>query len=126
MPLTEIEIRTALKDCFDPDLRINIVDLGLVYDIHIEEDKDAPGTGIPGVPPRFRVNIDLTLTAREHPAEGQIVALIENRLYGMPAVSKAQISLVWEPQWTPERITPEGRRQLGLNTPRGNNLIQIT
>ena len=59
-PLTEADVLAALRDCYDPGSPLNIVDLGLVYSIAIVPDPDAPGAGIPGVPPRQRVRIALT------------------------------------------------------------------
>ena len=112
--LTEAEIRTALRDCYDPEVPCNIVDLGLVYQVDVAPDPDAPGAGIPGVPPRHRVHIDLTLTSKGCPAHTQIVAQIENRLAAFETVSRTEVALVWQPAWTPHRISPEGRRQLGI------------
>lgn len=113
--LTEDDIRAALCDCYDPEVPCNIVDLGLVYGIALALDGDAPGAGIPGVPARYRVAIRLTLTTRGCPAHTQIVAQIENRLAAFESVSRTEVELVWTPAWTPERISPEGRRRLGID-----------
>jgi metal-sulfur cluster biosynthetic enzyme len=113
--LTEDEIRAALRDCYDPEVPCNIVDLGLVYGIAVELDRDAPGAGIPGVPARHRVSISLTLTTPGCPAHTQIIAQIENRLAAFETVSKTEVELVWQPAWTPQRISPEGRKRLGLD-----------
>lgn len=130
-PLTEDAIRAALRDCYDPELQCNIVDLGLVYGVALILDRDAPGAGIPGVPVRYRVAIQLTLTTPGCDAQTQIVAQIENRLAAFECVSKTEIALVWQPAWTPERISPEGRKRLGIGG-RGanfhstkNNLVQL-
>ena len=113
--ITETTIREALRDCYDPEVPLNIVDLGLVYAIAVAPDPDAPGANIPGVPPRHRVHIDLTLTSRNCPAHTQIIAQIENRLFAFQNISKTDVSLVWQPPWTPHRISPEGRQRLGLD-----------
>jgi metal-sulfur cluster biosynthetic enzyme len=113
--LNEASIRDALRDCYDPEVPCNIVDLGLVYKVAVEPDLDAPGAGIPGVPPRHRVKIDLTLTSKGCPAHTQIIAQIENRLFAFPTISKTEVALVWQPVWTPQRISPEGRTRLGLD-----------
>jgi metal-sulfur cluster biosynthetic enzyme len=112
--LTEADIQTALRDCFDPEVPLNIVDLGLVQSVAVREDTDAPGAGIPGVPPRYEVALKITPTSRGCPAQGQITAQIENRLAGMPQISRTRVEIVWEPMWTPQRISPAGRQQLGL------------
>jgi metal-sulfur cluster biosynthetic enzyme len=114
-PLTEADVRAALRDCYDPEVPCNIVDLGLVYGISVALDPDAPGAGIPGVPARHRVAIDLTLTTQGCPAHTQIVAQIENRLAAFETVSKTEVQLVWQPAWTPARISPEGRKRLGID-----------
>jgi metal-sulfur cluster biosynthetic enzyme len=113
--LTEDSIREALRDCYDPEVPVNIVDLGLVYRVAVAPDPDAPGTGIPGVPPRHRVAIDLTLTSPGCPAHEQIVAQIENRLSAFESVSRTSVALVWKPRWTPQRISAEGRKHLGID-----------
>ncbi len=112
--LTESDVREALRDCYDPEVPCNIVDLGLVYAIAVERDNEAPGAGIPGVPARHRVHIDLTLTSAGCPAQTQITAQIEGRLAGFPAISRTEVALVWDPKWTPHRISPEGRKLLGI------------
>jgi metal-sulfur cluster biosynthetic enzyme len=112
--LTEVDVRAALRDCYDPEVPCNIVDLGLVYQVAIAPDPDAPGAGIAGVPQRHRVRIDLTLTSPGCPAHTQIVAQIENRLAAFETVSKTEVALVWQPAWTPQRISPEGRKLLGI------------
>jgi metal-sulfur cluster biosynthetic enzyme len=121
--LTESEILTALRDCYDPELPCNIVDLGLIRSITITPDRDAPGAGIPGVPEKHHVHIDLILTNHSEAAEAQTRAQIANRLAGIEAVSQTTITVLSAPAWTPANITPAGRRILGLD---GNpNLIQI-
>jgi metal-sulfur cluster biosynthetic enzyme len=121
--LTESEIITALRDCYDPELPCNIVDLGLVRAIAITPDRDAPGAGILGVPQKHLVQIDLILTHPSEDAEAQLRAQITNRLAGLETVSQTTITIHAEPTWSPANITPAGRRILGLD---GNpSLIQI-
>jgi metal-sulfur cluster biosynthetic enzyme len=112
--LTEADVLAALRDCYDPELPVNLVDLGLIYRVAITPDTDAPGAGIPGVPPRHTVEIDMTLTSTGCPAHEQITAQIENRLAGIFAISKTKVNIVWEPKWGPERLTPAARQQLGI------------
>ncbi|GAC1363219.1 MAG: metal-sulfur cluster assembly factor [Acidobacteriaceae bacterium] len=121
--LTEAQVREALRDCYDPALPCNIVDLGLVIAIAVTPDPHAPGAGIPGVPPRSRVSISIILTTPSEEAHAQLVAQIENRLAGLETVSGTSVSVLSEPPWDPRRISPAGRRFLGLD---GNPaLVQI-
>jgi len=113
--LTEDEVRAALRDCYDPEVPCNIVDLGLVYRVEVAPDADAPGAGIVGVPPRHRVRIELTLTSKGCPAHGQIIAQIEGRLSAFETISGTAVELVWEPAWSPQRISAEGRKTLGID-----------
>ena len=114
--ISESDILTALKDCYDPEVPCNIVDLGLVYHVSVAPDPYAPGAGIPGVPPRHRVHIDLTLTSPGCPAHEQIQAQVQNRLAAFPSISRTEVALVWEPKWSPHRISPDGRKRLGIDT----------
>jgi metal-sulfur cluster biosynthetic enzyme len=121
--LTEADIRAALRDCYDPELPLNIVDLGLIQSIAITPDLDAPGTGIPGVPQKHIVQIDLIPTHPTKAAEAHLRAQIANRLAGLETVTQTTVTILTTPTWTPRDITPAGRRILGLD---GNpSLIQI-
>lgn len=119
-PLTEADIRAALRDCYDPEIALNIVDLGLVYSIAIAPDPDAPGAGIPGVPPRHRVHIALTLSQIVDAQDSEptpLIVQIQNRLAAFETVSRTDVILLREPAWNPGRITPEGRARLGNRLP---------
>lgn len=121
--LTDPELLNALRDCYDPDLPCNIVDLGLVLRTSITLDPEAPGANIPGVPQKARVAVDLILTNPSEAAEAHLRAQISNRLAGLQTVSDTTISVLDQPRWSPHRITPAGRKLLGLD---GNpNLVQI-
>jgi metal-sulfur cluster biosynthetic enzyme len=121
--LTEADILLALRNCYDPVFPCNIVDLGLIRSIKITRDEEAPGTNIPGVPQKHRIEIELTPTQTDEAANSQLKAQIENRLAGLEAVSQTIVTLVQKPEWSPQQITPTGRKTLGLD---GNpNLIQI-
>ena len=120
---TDADIRTALRDCYDPTLPCNIVDLGLLRAITITRDIEAPGAKIPGVPQKHRIQITLTLTNPTDDTEAQLRAQITNRLAGLQTVSQTTVTFAHTPPWTPQQITPEGRRTLGLE---GNpTLVQI-
>jgi metal-sulfur cluster biosynthetic enzyme len=121
--LTEADILAALRDCYDPDLPCNIVDLGLIQSIAITPDLEAPGTNIPGVPQKHLVHIDLILTNPNEAAEAHLRAQITNRLAGLETIAQTTVHILSTPTWTPQNITSTGRRILGLD---GNpNLIQI-
>jgi metal-sulfur cluster biosynthetic enzyme len=121
---TEQTIYTALRDCYDPTLPCNIVDLGLIDSVTITPDPEAPGATIPGVPRKFRIAITLTPTTQDEAANSQLSAQIQNRLAGLESILSTNVTLLDHPAWTPQRITANGRRILGLE---GNpNLIQIS
>ena len=107
--LTELDIRTALRDCFDPELKLNLVDLGLIYKIEISPDPDSTPKW-----QRQRVKVTMTLTTPQCPASGLIFEQVQNRLAGIRDVGKVEVDLVWEPAWTPQRISEAGRLQLGI------------
>ena len=108
-PLTEDDIRVALRDCFDPEVKLNLVDLGLIYSIAVEPDSHATPAF-----PRQRVKVKMTLTTQQCPASGLIFEQVHNRLASIPQVSKVFVDLVWEPKWTPHLISAAGREQLGI------------
>jgi metal-sulfur cluster biosynthetic enzyme len=121
--LTESDILQALRDCYDPVLPCNIVDLGVIRSITITPDPHAPGANIPNVPQKHTIQISLTPTQTDDSANAQLSAQISNRLAGLETVSRTTITLIDAPIWTPLNITPAGRKTLGLD---GNpNLVQI-
>lgn len=107
--LSESDILTALRDCYDPELKLNIVDLGLVYGVQLEPDPDSTPKW-----PRQRVKVTMTLTTPQCPASGLIFEQVQNRLATIPDVSKVDVELVWEPQWTPQRVSEAVRLELGI------------
>jgi metal-sulfur cluster biosynthetic enzyme len=110
LPLLKAEeIFTALRDCFDPEVKLNLVDLGLIYDVTTEPDPSSTPAF-----PRQRVKVTMTLTTPQCPASGLIFEQVHNRLASIPQVSKVEVDLVWEPKWTPHRISEAGRKQLGI------------
>ena len=99
----EAQVWEALKTCYDPEIPVNIVDLGLVYDMRIS---DAPDGG-------RRVDVKMTLTAPGCPVGPQIAAEIEQKLRALGA-SAVSVDFVWTPPWTTERVTPDGKLQLQM------------
>ena len=107
--LSEDDILAALHDCFDPEVKLNLVDLGLIYAVATGPDPDSTPAW-----PRQGVKVTMTLTTAQCPASGLILEQVHNRLAGIAALSKIEVDLVWEPKWTPHRISAAGRRQLGI------------
>ena len=99
----EKEIWQTLKTCFDPEIPVNIVDLGLIYDMEISQLADGS-----------RVDVKMTLTAQGCGMGGSIAADARNKLLDLSGVVEADVQVVWDPPWTPEKISPEGRALLGI------------
>lgn len=130
--LAEADLLQALRDVRDPELPANIVELGLVHSLQIAPDSDGPGSGIPGVPPRFHVTIDLLSRDPDPQADSQLdnqlLALIHNRLAGIASISRTQVNLLAEPTWTPDRIASDLRLRLSAavaSNQRSDALVQI-
>ena len=115
--LTESDILHALHDCYDPVLPCNIVDLGIIRSITITHDAEAPGAGIPGVPPRHRVAISIILTTPTSPDATPLIAQIENRLAAFETISRTEVNILSQPAWTPDRIAPEARARIANQLP---------
>jgi metal-sulfur cluster biosynthetic enzyme len=103
------EILGALRDCFDPEVKLNLVDLGLIYGIETGFDEDSAPAW-----PRQWVKVTMTLTTQQCPASGLIFEQVHNRLAGVKEIGRVEVKLVWEPRWTAHRISEAGRRQLGI------------
>jgi metal-sulfur cluster biosynthetic enzyme len=97
MTLSKDTIISALKECYDPEIPISIVDLGLIYDVQIREDW---------------VGIRMTLTSPGCPASSMISQNVRNRVLQIPEVRDAEVTIVWEPEWTPARMSPEAKTKL--------------
>jgi len=97
--VTEEKIKEVLKTCFDPEIPVNIVDLGLIYGIDVKDGN---------------VLIKMTLTALGCPLSSYINKDIETKIMSISGVKKVQIEVVWNPPWTPERMSKEAREMLGI------------
>jgi len=100
----ENEVWQALKTCFYPEIPVNIVDLGLIYEMQVSQLSDGS-----------RIDVKMTLTAQGCGMGGSIAADARNKLLDLPGVVEADVQGVWEPAWTPEKISPEGRALLGIH-----------
>ena len=93
------DVIEVLRQCYDPEIPVNIVDLGLIYDIAIKPE---------------RVDIKMTLTALGCPMAADVMADVRDHLLTLPGISDAGVDIVYEPVWTPERMTEEARWELGM------------
>jgi metal-sulfur cluster biosynthetic enzyme len=98
-PPTSDQVRLALRKVKDPELNLNIIDLGLVYEITVDNGE---------------VQIDMTLTSPGCPAGPQIMGDVERVVKAMAGVAGVTINLVWEPFWSPDKIEPRVRAYMGL------------
>lgn len=104
-PFSEEQVWEAMRGCFDPEIPVNIVDLGLIYDLQIS-DPDADG--------QHAINVKMTLTAQGCGMGPVIAEDAQKNIEALSAVSKAQVDIVWDPPWTPHMISEAGRQKLGL------------
>lgn len=103
-PATSEEIRENLKSVFDPEIPVNVVDLGLIYRVEIEEMDD-----------RGRVAfVDLTLTAPGCGMGPVIAEDVKGKVMELPGIDDAEVEIVWDPPWTQDLISEEGKMELGL------------
>ncbi len=108
-PLNEDDVWAQLKTCYDPEIPVNIVDLGLIYAVKVNPDENSKPAF-----PRQRVEVDITMTSQGCPSHAMIIEQVRNRLAGVPEISQTQVNLIWEPAWTPDRISRKAREQLGI------------
>ena len=102
--ITEDKVREELKRVIDPELFVNIVDLGLIYLVDI----------LPGEEGKLNVNVEMTMTSPMCPAGPQLVANSRQVIEEIPGVGAVDIKVVMDPPWTPEKMTEEARDQLGI------------
>ena len=97
--VTKEQVYEALQDCYDPEIPVNIVDLGLVYDVEVEGGA---------------VAVKMTLTTPGCGMGGMIASNAQSLIKEIPGVEKANVDLVWDPPWDPGRISEEARQKLGI------------
>ena len=97
--VTEDAVFAAVKEIIDPEVGINIVDMGLIYGVDIEEET---------------VNITMTLTSPGCPAGGQLINGTQHVTQQLEGVDEVNINVVWTPRWTPEMMTEEAKDELGI------------
>ncbi len=100
METTRSLIHEALRNVYDPELGVNVVDLGLIYDVNVNEEG--------------HVTITMTLTTPGCPMHESLGEGVRVALQDIPGITSGEIRLVWDPPWDPSRMTVEGRRMLGF------------
>lgn len=100
MPLDREQILEALRQCYDPEIPINIVDLGLIYDVRHDDAGN--------------VTVKMTLTTQGCPSALAIPDQVRSRVAAIDEVRDVKVEIVWEPAWNPNMISPNGRQVLGL------------
>jgi len=103
-PADEKEVWQVLKTCYDPEIPVNIVDLGLVYDVKLSDLASK----------RNRVDVKMTLTAMGCGMGPAIAAQAREKLLTVPGVEEADVLIVWDPPWTQSMITDDGKKRLGI------------
>ncbi len=96
--VTKDEVIATLKKCYDPEIPINLVDLGLIYDVQIDGEN---------------VLVKMTLTAPGCPASGMISMDIKKKLEAVPGVAKVDVQVVWDPPWSPSMMSESAKKQFG-------------
>ena len=96
---TQEEVIEIIKECYDPEIPINIYDLGLIYSVDTQPDS---------------VDIKMTLTAAGCPAAQTLPEQVRQRVSSALGVKQVKVELTFEPPWSPERISPEGKKKLGI------------
>jgi len=93
------DVMKALKECYDPEIPVNVWDLGLIYDVAVDGDK---------------VHVKMTLTAPGCPMHSFISQEVKQKLQTVSGVKEATVEVVWDPPWSPDKMSPEAKAQLGM------------
>ena len=104
MPIAEDTIREALKSVVDPELFINVIDLGLVYVVDVQETPEG----------KSNVQIEMTLTSPACPAGPQLIHNAKEAMGRLEGIGEVNVKLVMDPPWSPDRMTEAARDQLGI------------
>jgi len=96
--VTSQQILESLKQCMDPEIPISVVDMGLIYGVNINSDN--------------KVDIKMTMTTRGCPLHDTLVTDVKRYVTKVPGVSSVNVEIVWEPAWTPEKMSEEGKKMI--------------
>ena len=99
MPLTQEDVISALKECYDPEIPVNIYDLGLVYGVEIAD---------------AHAVVTMTLTTPHCPVAESMPGEVEMRVGAVPGVGSAEVNLIWDPPWDPQKMSDEAKLELGM------------
>ena len=99
--INKAEVMDALHECYDPESPVNIVDLGLIYDVDINDE-----TGIVGV--------TMTLTAMGCPMAGEVISEVEMRVAEVENVKACKVEMTFDPPWSPDKMTEDAKWELGM------------
>ena len=103
-PVTEEAVWDQLRSCYDPEIPVNLVDLGLIYDLKL----------LPHRSGKSRVEVKMTLTAPGCGMGPAIAADARQKIAALTGVAEAEVAIVWDPPWSVDMMTPEGKRRLGM------------
>ena len=98
--VTKEQVLNALKEVYDPEIPISVVDMGLVYDVKVDKDK---------------VKIKMTLSSPGCPMSGLITQMVKDKVESLKGVKEADIELVFEPRWTPDMMSKEVKKKFGFS-----------
>ena len=96
--VTSQQVLDSLKQCMDPEIPISVVDMGLIYGVNINPDN--------------KVDIKMTMTTRGCPLHDTLVTDVKRYVTKVPGVSSVNVEIVWEPAWTPEKMSEEGKKMI--------------
>ncbi len=99
--INEAEVMDALRECYDPEIPVNVVDLGLIYGVDIDNDNG-------------QVQITMTLTALGCPMAGEVISEVETRVQEVENVQKCKVEMTFDPPWSPDRMTEDAKWELGM------------
>ncbi len=97
---TETQVVDMLRTCYDPEIPVNIYEMGLIYDLKVNEGG--------------RVDIKMTLTSPMCPVAESLPPEVERKIMTVPGVTAANVDVVWEPAWTPDKMSEAAKLQLGM------------
>ncbi len=98
--IIEAQVVEALRTCFDPEIPVNIYELGLIYEVKVDE--------------AGKVVIEMTLTTPHCPAAQSLPPEVERKVKEVPGVTSVAVNIVWEPPWTPDKMSEAAKLQLGM------------
>ena len=96
----QVDVIAALREIFDPEIPVNIYDLGLIYGVEVDDNRDA--------------TVTMTLTTPHCPVAETMPGEVELRVMSVPGIRDAEVVLVWEPAWGPHKMSDEARLELGM------------